>query len=497
MLGEHGMTARRVPARVAKVRSVNSGRSKSQWENVHEARHRREPPVERSIASIGYFPAPYPEEIIYSVLARYSRYVGHPKPDRLNTLLFGRAYYRCNIEFSSRLGLLASKLPNPDALTADTMLFGHTMFPYYASFMKPARRAAAIAARISPEGSTTPLIVNRWKWLQVDKTLRFCPKCVVRMHADQGELYWRRDHQIPTVLLCPDHDEVLLRADMSAAGVGGWCAATSATCPDSAEPLVDALTEADRRTLLEIAKRSLALLRDNQSVICRTTDRVGYRELLVAKGLGRGSTFGGPSEIHKALLRRFGHLRRFWPEIFDATEVKGSGAIHRIGGTGGEVTHPIMHILIAMMLEMRPDVRPAFGHGPWACPNPIVQHSNDMPVTEIARRRVAGGKVICQFTCGCGYVHMRSELEDGRQTKPVFRSFGPSLGPFLARAEAEGWSPQRAADLVGMNILTLRSAAAAMNLECPWLWQRGRGRWVRRVAKAKASSASLDDQEEG
>ena len=105
---------------------------------------------------------------------------------------------------------------------------------------------------------------------------------------------------------------------------------------------------------------------------------------MVAKGPGRGSTFSAPPEMRKELLGRFGHLGRLRPEILDVTEAKGSGAIQRIAGTGGESTHPFMHILVAMTPEGRPDVRPAFGHGPRACPDPIVQHGNDMPVTELA-----------------------------------------------------------------------------------------------------------------
>jgi hypothetical protein len=158
----------------------------------------------------GYFPEPYPEEIIYSVLARFSRHLGHPSADSLNTLLFGVARHRPNITFSSNLGMLASKLPRTSRLTAETMLFEHTVFPYYAAFLEPAKRATAIAARVAPGGTDTSVSANGWKWLHADKGLRFCPECMVSMQADHGEPYWRRDHQIPTVLVCPDHDRVHL-----------------------------------------------------------------------------------------------------------------------------------------------------------------------------------------------------------------------------------------------------------------------------------------------
>lgn len=481
-----------VPGRGPNVRDVRRNCA----EDYLEAGSPGEPTIGQSAnAGLGYFPEPYPEELIYSVLARCSRHLGHPPADRLNKLLFGVTRHRPNITFSSNLGLLASKLPGTSALTAGTMLFEHTVFPYYAAFMEPAKQATAIAARIAPRGTDTSVSANGWKWLHADKGLRFCPECTAGMQADYGEAYWRRVHQIPTVLVCPEHDRVLFRADMSGAGVRGWCAATPATCPDDAGPVVDELTEADRSTLREVATRSLGLLRGDIRIACRSTDRSGYQDLLVAKGLGWGSTFSNPSEIRKELLGRFGHLGRIWPEIFDATQVRGSGAIHRVAGKGGEITDPIMHILISMMLEGCPDVRPAFGHGPWACPNPIAQHGSDMPVTEITRRRAAGGTMVGRFTCSCGYVYAMSESEDGRQTKPVFRSFGPSLGPFLARAEAEGWGLQRTAQAIGLDLATLRSAAVAMNVDSDWLRPLNRGRWRRRAATSAISPGSMGTQE--
>ncbi len=353
--------------------------------------------------SIGFFPKPYPEEIMYSVLARWSRHVGQPSPERVSELLLGVVRRRRNILFSSKLGLLASRLPNTSPLTAYTMLIDHTVFPYYATFMKPAARAMVIAQRIGTDEASNSVSSNGWKWLLADNPLRFCSECIVDMWFRYGELYWRRDHHIPTVLVCPEHCCTLLRADISKAGTRGWCAASPETCPDTAPLIVADLTEVERSTLRGIATRSAELLRGKPTILSKCIDPESYQNALVARGLGWGSTFSDPSRLRVELIKHFGYLTRIWPEIFNVTNV----------------TDPVMHILLSMMLDRTPILREAFGPGPWSCPNQLAAHHTEMPVTHVVRTRVSEDPVFGRFYCPCGYVYVCSESRNGKLSVSV------------------------------------------------------------------------------
>ncbi|MFX8335603.1 TniQ family protein, partial [Acinetobacter baumannii] len=40
--------------------------------------------------------------------------------------------------------------------------------------------------------------------------LRFCTDCRLEMTTQVGETWWRRSHQLPGVLMCPDHGCLLV-----------------------------------------------------------------------------------------------------------------------------------------------------------------------------------------------------------------------------------------------------------------------------------------------
>ncbi len=424
-------------------------------------------PLTLTSMRLGYFPQPYPREILYSILARCARHLGNLSQASLDRLLFGVERRRRNIAFSSRLGTIAAKLPEGCKITAETLLLEHTVFPYYAALLGPDQRHRAVASRLA-ETTTASFGGAGWKWFRTGDVLRFCSECYAAMNKRHGEAYWLREHQIPSVLVCPEHGTVLRFADMSSIGRRAYCAATMDSCPISAPPVIDDLTEVALNTLSEIAVRSLDLLSGHRTLLSKRTRPHAFQTALVAKGLGWGATFTDPVKLRRALIERFDHLECVWPNIFSRTGVRGSAAVGRIAGSGAEVSDPLMHILIAMTLESVPDQRPAFGYGPWSCPNQLAMHDSSLPVTRVERSRVSEDPVIGKFFCPCGHVFVRSEKRTGELSPYEVRVFGETLRPLLERAVTEKWAISRTAKAAGIGEGSLLTQARALGFEAPW-----------------------------
>lgn len=150
---------------------------------------------------IAYFPSPYPDELLYSQLARYYTKSGYLAYTYAAQDLFAEKTVKPDIEFINKL--------RPDALMVVTniksleeIVLNHTMFPYYGRFIGLERRQKAFRSLISMDGkhrNLLPIPVNK------NRHLRYCPLCAANDRDTYGETYWHRIHQLPGINICPVH----------------------------------------------------------------------------------------------------------------------------------------------------------------------------------------------------------------------------------------------------------------------------------------------------
>lgn len=81
---------------------------------------------------ISNFPIPYPDELIYSVIARYAIHNGILSPKYLTEELFNNRNLTPTYDLPSHLDRLASYLP--DHYDAFTLIRKHTLLPIYQLF---------------------------------------------------------------------------------------------------------------------------------------------------------------------------------------------------------------------------------------------------------------------------------------------------------------------------------------------------------------------------
>lgn len=154
-----------------------------------------------------YFPRPYPDELLYSLIARCRIHLGLDSHKGLLRLLFGDTRVAAITDLPTHLELLAGNI----GWKAEELLQQHTLFPLYAPFIPEARRrrlrqamlAADIPGAIGLAGSST----SRVKW---PGWLRYCPLCFEDMQGRYGEVYWRRCWQAMGADACPVHGCMLL-----------------------------------------------------------------------------------------------------------------------------------------------------------------------------------------------------------------------------------------------------------------------------------------------
>ena len=153
---------------------------------------------------IGYFPQIYPDELIYSVLARFYVHSGYPAYTFCAEDIFLNKRVRPDMEFLNvmkpeRLESLCKKMSMAELIEK------HTMFPYYARFLPHVRRNRAFEALCSMGGDYNNLLAIPKQKNGEHRYLRYCPLCVKEDRTFYGESYWHRSHQLTGVGICPVH----------------------------------------------------------------------------------------------------------------------------------------------------------------------------------------------------------------------------------------------------------------------------------------------------
>ena len=161
---------------------------------------------------ISFFPAPYPDELWYSVICRYHIRSGNPCIKHTLRQLYGDRYYNSSLTLCGPLQRLLSQLPH-GLFSAKQIVLEHTLFPYYARFFNAKRKRDAY--KYVQKGD--PSAVHRLGIYQSGlrhHTMRYCPDCFREDLTLYGELYWHRLHQLPDMKICPKHHNWLVDTDV-------------------------------------------------------------------------------------------------------------------------------------------------------------------------------------------------------------------------------------------------------------------------------------------
>jgi hypothetical protein len=413
---------------------------------------------------LSYFPQFYPDELLYSALARYHRHVASASPKRTAEELFGRPTVIAAADLQGGLGALCERIPPLRGLTPEVLAREYTLYPYYTAF-EPASLAEDVLRSLvhgTSEGVHLRLGIAA-STVSPPAHLRYCLVCRAEMLKSCGELYWRRDHQLAGVLVCPEHGSPLadsiVRLDM--ANRHEFLAAHEANC--SAAACVPSWASDPRAVelLRQIAISSAALL-----IAPRLSGNLAeeYRRAASERGFGKGGRIA-QGRLAKAYAATMGPVTSL---LLGADPNCGSDWLAAMTRKHRKAFHPLRHILFRLFLEKQElQRRPSpFGKGPWPCLNPLAGHYGRRVInqTQVHHDR---GRAIGRFACACGYVYA---LAEGEGSKPRILKLGALFEELLRRQAADGAGLRATARALGVDVdpHTVRLHAARLGLDVPW-----------------------------
>ena len=155
-----------------------------------------------------FFTNPYPDELMYSAIARYHFYSGNLDcKDTLEELFQSRSVIP-SVENGSHFVILAEQLGSN--YPVETILANHTIYPYYAMFLSK-QRQQEIVQDVGGDGQALYARLGMIAGSICRKVgLYYCPECTKNDVEQFGEPYIHREHQLQGIDYCPHH-EVQLR----------------------------------------------------------------------------------------------------------------------------------------------------------------------------------------------------------------------------------------------------------------------------------------------
>lgn len=419
---------------------------------------------------LAYFPAAYPGELLYSLLARYHQHMGAPSSIHTMEALYGYRLVVASLDLPGHLRALADRLPAGAGWTATSIADELTLLPYYTACEPAAvrRQARDAMLRGQTDGLLMRLGMAAFRAGRVTRC-RFCSSCVQQMHDQYGEYYWRRDHQLPGVLVCPDHGCPLQASTVSLTARGRhiYVAADSRTCPRDAPVLVSSQKGDVLANLQRLAIVSRALLEDPGPARSPEEWTTCYRQRLQRAGLA----YSARRIDQRRLREKFDHYHRsvlvHLAGLMEDKDFRGDWLAAMVRKRRGAF-HPLQHVLLRDFLVHQDTHASPFGEGPWVCVNPLAQHAGKPTISTVGLHRNHGHRVGV-FTCDCGYVYTRCYFEgSGTVGPPRFQAYGPLLAPVLSDMIKKGDSLRAVADRLRLDPKTVVKLASGLGLATPW-----------------------------
>jgi len=149
-----------------------------------------------------FFPKPYPDELLYSIIARFHIWSGNGEMADTMEQLFDNRRERATVLIPKHINILAEKTKK-FGLNYETILFEHTIFPYITCFLNMQQFDHAFNSVIGNDQKESSFSI--YKHNLNPRFLRYCPICIRDDRIDYGEAYWHRIHQTYGLSVCGKH----------------------------------------------------------------------------------------------------------------------------------------------------------------------------------------------------------------------------------------------------------------------------------------------------
>ncbi len=410
-----------------------------------------------------HLPPPYPDELLYSVIARYLNHIGTANRCAALAHIFGRKK-RLTVDLPSSLNSVAERTWLVWGMTGDEIVNQLTLFPYYARYVPRQRAAWCLDMLRSDNGAGVHARIGvNARRIGVPQFLRFCPTCRSFDLDCYGETYWRRAHQIAGVLVCQDHGDLLVEstAPIKTKSIVAYFDATQSTAGiASADP--SNISGSDAVNALKIANRCRDMLLGPIASWPHEAMPRAYRQAALECGFSDGIARLSHAKFEKAFVTLYGEslLSKFGFKVHLGKDFSGVRSFF-YDSLVFRAQHPLQHALIQIFLESAPidtSRKIPFRLGPWKCPNPYATHERQFPIERASIRVLDSGEFVASAKCRCGFRFTFSRVNDSDPNLPVVkntRGFGPAWEAEAKRLRQSGLRTGAIAKKMGISYKTV------------------------------------------
>jgi len=426
-----------------------------------------------------FFPIPYEDELLYSILARYCIASGNISAKSALDDIYGNRKVTAVMDLPAHMDNLINNMPLSNEFTSDVLIEKHTLYPFYSAFIPPER---AETIKNYMKGRKGGSIYNKIGLMASSITMnhyfKFCPLCIKEDLEKYGCLYWHRIHQITGILICPSHKVLLQDSKVPVRGFKKheYIAATEDNCKESSK-VVD-ISDKDLEVLESIVEDITLLVDSKYTHKPLVWFKTQYMNALMKKGLANINGSIKQKELITSFVDYYGdnllillqsevdvHSNHNW--LTDLVRKK------------DKTTHPIRHILLVRFLGISLDdifnkkinYKP-FGDGPWPCLNSAANHYKEYIVKDVKIKYSNDSKkTMGIFKCVCGFEYMitgedKEEKDKYRVTR--VKTFGPVWEEKLRTVVQERLSLNKTAKILDVDPVTVKRYANKLGLETYW-----------------------------
>ncbi|MBD7911969.1 TnsD family Tn7-like transposition protein [Clostridium cibarium] len=357
-----------------------------------------------------YFPEPYHDEILYSIISRYHFYMGNTNSKNTLKELFGTENIIPTVELPCNLSKVC-KFINNNIYNESYFIKNHTCLPFYFPFLNSNNQISLPEAMAKKNGrSIYAKIGITAGGICTKKDFYYCPECVKEDLDKLGEAYFHRVHQVPGVLVCPIHSCLINRYIITKNDVG------RINLIRINLKYIDFTTKYDTNSnLIKIAKSASYILNSdlyefNQSII---TEK--YKYMLDNLGLLTPKKRVRQNRLKEMFKSRYSE--EFLEMLDSKIDDRESNWLRGIVRKPEKMVHPIRHILFILFLcndveeffKRNKCERYNFENTVWACLNPVASHYkklviNKCIITSDYKTRQPVGTFKCEI---CGFTYSR------------------------------------------------------------------------------------------
>jgi Tn7-like transposition protein D/TniQ len=412
---------------------------------------------------LGFFPTPYPDELLYSIIARYHIRSGNISPKITLQELFGSTTTIATPDLPANLNYLSKQIQQLFPNSVTDLIDRCTLYPFYRPFLPPQRDRLIQKSMKAPIGQNIHTRAGIMaSAISTPRYFRFCPKCNAEDLDRYGEFYWHRLHQVTGVFICPEHSTLLQDSTISFQGLNRheYYGASSDNCM-VVKPC-DTYNDITKQQLQTLATDIWWLLSRNLAAHTPEYFQQQYRSLLIDREYANSN-----GRVRRVQLDR--DFRLFYSEelltLLDSglEENSDSQWLSEVTRKHHKSFHPIRHLLLIRFLTNSVDrffttkyqYQP-FGKAPWICLNPAANHYRQPAITDLRISHCLENKrPLGVFSCECGMIYCRTGPDESEED--LYK-----IGKIIEFGEL--WQ-QRLRELVEQQKLGLRAIAKELKVD--------------------------------